>query len=273
MHLSSQQLDFFNMFGYLHLPRLFSPSEITAITAGFEESIQKHGGGGNHDGIKRTMFLGPIERIPSMNAIIDDPRITGPVGSILGDDFNYCSGDGNYYTGDTGWHPDGDWGRLFAIKIAFYLDPVRRDTGCLRVVPGSCHPNHICWKINMNQSKEQFGFEPRDFPGNVALESDPGDIVIFNHCLFHAAFGGGARRRMFTINCTRRAHDSADLETLRKYITHHTPSAYKIITGGGLYWQCFRDTATPARLRHMDQPDQLHDEIFPHLSRGKLQTT
>jgi ectoine hydroxylase-related dioxygenase (phytanoyl-CoA dioxygenase family) len=34
----------------------------------------------------------------------------------------------------------------------------------------------------------------------VALESQPGDVVAFNHNLMHAAFGGSQRRRMFTMN-------------------------------------------------------------------------
>src|ERR1700744_6448534 len=136
MQLTEQQIRFFNTFGYLVMPRLFSAREIADITAAFEESIQQHGGGNRHDGSTRTMFLGPIERVPAMNTLLDEPRITGLIGGVIGEDFNHCSGDGNYYTGDTPWHPDGSWGALYAIKVAFYLDPVRRDTGALRVIPG-----------------------------------------------------------------------------------------------------------------------------------------
>ena len=50
----------------------------------------------------------------------------GLIGGILGEDFNYAGGDGNYYSGNTGWHPDGSWGQLFAAKTAFYLDPLTR---------------------------------------------------------------------------------------------------------------------------------------------------
>ena len=46
--------------------------------------------------------------------------------------------DGNYYVGDTAWHPDGLGEYLYGrIKVSFYLDGVQADTGCLRVIPGS----------------------------------------------------------------------------------------------------------------------------------------
>jgi hypothetical protein len=74
MRLTDQQIRFFKTFGYVIMPKLFSAGEIEEITAGFEKSIQQHGGGDKHDGSKRTMFLGPIERIPEMNRLLDEPR-------------------------------------------------------------------------------------------------------------------------------------------------------------------------------------------------------
>ena len=82
--------------------------------------------------------------------------------------------------------------RLFACKVAFYLDPLTKDTGCLRIIPGSQNPAHFvrAEKIDPNQSQALYGLHPRDFPTSVALESNPGDVVIFNHDTYHAAFGG-----------------------------------------------------------------------------------
>ena len=72
-------------------------------------------------------------------ALLDDPRILAIAKTLLGDDFNYMGSDGNFYVGDTRWHSDGGH-KLedpMHIKIAFYLDPLTRDTGALRVIPGS----------------------------------------------------------------------------------------------------------------------------------------
>jgi hypothetical protein len=271
MQLTEAQIRFFGTFGYLGLPGLFRPKEADWITAEFETAIQSVGGGDKHDGTARTMFGGPIERTPKLCSLLDDPRIVGLLSGLLGDDFNYCSGDGNYYTGDTGWHPDGNWGELFAVKIAFYLDPVTRDTGCLRVLPGSQDPDHFVRKhrINMNQSEEMFGVAPRDFPGNVALETNPGDLVIFNHDTYHSAWGGGNRRRMFTMNCTRHYHSEHDLDLGHRYLKVHSAGGYKVDTGAGMYFPLMLDTAGQDRMKHLAQPAEIHDELFPEYARRR----
>ena len=129
MTLSQGQLSFFDTFGYLLIRQLFSSDEMGKIIEGFEWSIQNYGGGKNHNGTSRTMFLKLIEHTPERCAILDHPLILGLIGGVLGQDFNYGGGDGNYYSGNTGWHPDGSWGQLFAAKTAFYLDPLTQDTG------------------------------------------------------------------------------------------------------------------------------------------------
>lgn len=268
MELSDAQFNHFRTFGYLAFPGLFAPEEITWITEEFETAIQKVGGE-KHNGSARTMFLGPIDRTEKLCTILDDPRMLGILGGILGPDFNYCSGDGNYYTGDTRWHPDGAWGQIFAIKAAFYLDPVTRDTGCLRVIPGSQDPNHLVRreKIDPNKAMELFGVEPRDFPGAVALETNPGDLVLFNHDTYHSSWGGGTRRRMFTMNCTRHGHTEEDVALVRKYVSVHTPGAYKVEIGAGMYSPIMLDTASESRRAHLFQPAALHDELFPQYAR------
>jgi ectoine hydroxylase-related dioxygenase (phytanoyl-CoA dioxygenase family) len=90
------------------------------------------------------------------------------------------------------------------IKVAFYLDPVAKDTGCLRVIPGS---HRLPLHEDLRPLREQrvdptispLGAEPRDVPC-YPLESQPGDVVLFNQNLWHASFGGRTGRRMFTLN-------------------------------------------------------------------------
>jgi len=270
MELTDKQRAFFDTFGYLVVRGLFSPAEVDHVTEAFEWSIQNCGGGKDHDGTARTMFGGPIEHAPELCALMDHPGILGLIGGVTGEDFNYCGGDGNYYSGSTGWHPDGNWGQLWSTKTAFYLDEVRRDSGCLRVIPGSQSPEHYLRKdgINPGDSEEIFGVPPAEFPGSVAIESDPGDVVIFNHDLFHASFGGGTRRRMFTMNCTRHAKTPADDELLREYLSHHSPGARDIDTSAGIFFPTMLDTADEARMRHLRQPADVHDEMFPQFARS-----
>ena len=122
-------------------------------------------------------------------------------------------------------------------------------------------------KIDINNSLELFGILPTEFPGSIAVETNPGDIVIFNHDLYHASFGGGTRRRMFTMNCTRQAKTPEDLEMAHRYFSVHSPGGYNVKTGAGVCYSTMIDTAEKNRMIHLRQPIEIHDELFPHLAR------
>ena len=274
MTLSREQLNFFDTFGYLLIRQLFSPSEMEKIIEGFEWSIQNYGGGKNHDGKNRTTFPGPIEHTPEMCTILDHPSILGLIGGILGEDFNYAGGDGNYYSGNTNWHPDGNWGQLFAAKTAFYLDPLTWDTGAVRLIPGSHRPDHFIRQeqIDVNNSLELFGIPPTEFPGSIAVETDPGDIVIFNHDLYHASFGGDARRRMFTINCTRQAKTPEDLEMvyqhmkgLMNWYNEHSAVGFDFSMEPSVFYSTIIETADENRMVHLCQPLEIYGQIASDL--------
>src|SRR3984957_13759216 len=137
--LTDQQVDFFETFGYLGCPGLVA-DRIDEILQEFEAVWEDRGGGhfgAPHNGTERSCIVPFIDQREYLCTLLDDPRILGIAYGLLGDDFNYLGSDGNYYVGDTGWHSDGWHPEMRHIKIAFYLDPVGRDSGCLRVIPGS----------------------------------------------------------------------------------------------------------------------------------------
>lgn len=262
--LTAQQIAFFETFGYLGFPGLLK-DRIDEITAQFEVVFAENGGGHNgrkHDGKARSCIARFIDHNDLLSSLIDDPRILGIATSLLGDDFNYMGSDGNYYVGDTGWHSDGWHPKQRHLKIAFYLDPVTRDTGALRVIPGSHHPEDRYAKdlqARIYKSTENWGLAGPDIP-SIALETQPGDIVCFNHNTKHAAFGGSSSRRMFTINlCERYPEDS--LQDLRNYIS-----------GAARFWidraygPRMIATATPERQRHLEQV-MANDGHLAELSR------
>ena len=112
-----------------------------------------------------------------------------------------------------------------------------------------------------------FGVAPKDFPGNVALETLPGDIVMFNHDTYHAAFGGSTRRRMFTMNCIRHCKTEEERILGHRYLSIHSPGGYNVDTGAGMYFPLILDTADAKRMTHLDQPARIHDELFPQFIR------
>jgi len=249
--LSREQLAFFNTFGFLSFPGLLQ-DRIERIIAEFEVLWAAQNGGHHgqaHDGKRRSCLAPCIDRSVYLSTMLDDPRLAGIAASILGDDFNYMGSDGNLYAGDTGWHSDGWHQNQIHIKLAFYLDPVGRDTGCLRVIPGSHKIGDQfadALQKEIFASEKSWGWHGRDVPC-VALETKPGDVVMFNHNTKHCAFGGSARRRMFTMNCCQRYPESR-LQELRDYLA-----------GGARFWveRAYGDamiqTATPERMVHLEQ--------------------
>jgi hypothetical protein len=293
--LSAEQLQHFHEFGYVCVRQMFTPQESQCMREEFNLTIDEHvlppraresgeeyrrrvgsgGAGAAHDGSVRTMIGGPIEH--RMSWVLDHPKMLGLLGGVIGTDFNYCSGDGNYYTGNTSWHPDGNWGQLFAVKVALYLeDELDASSGALRLIPGSHRPEHPLRSCigGVPEILRHTGCTEENFPWAVAVPTKLGDVVMFNHDIFHASFNGSRQRRMFTLNCTRRPKSPADTHTFRKYISIHSPGARDVITGGGMFYPPLLRTANAARWLHLEQAARVHDELFPHLSAkataGKL---
>ena len=238
---------------------------IDEIIADFEEVWKQNGGGHNgrpHDGSARSCIIQFIDRHARLSSLLDDERIRGIAESLLGDDFNYTGSDGNYYAGNTNWHSDG-WHRdIRHVKIAFYLDALNRDTGCLRVIPGSHKIGDAfaqALQERIGESRQLWNIEGTEIPAQV-LETRPGDIVCFNHNTKHASFGGSERRRMFTINLSQHYPESR-IEELRDYVG-----------GAARFWvekaygPAMVDTASPERLRHLEQI-MANDDHLPELSR------
>ncbi|MEM7131016.1 MAG: phytanoyl-CoA dioxygenase family protein [Chloroflexota bacterium] len=274
LELTSQQLAFIDTFGYLSFPGLLN-DEIEQITTAFEEVFASHGGGHDgkpHDGTARSCIVPFIDQSEVLSNLLDDPRIDGIFTSLLGEDYNYLGSDGNFYVGDTRWHSDTDWSgkmrgkppRVF-FKMALYLDPVDSDSGALRVIPGS-HRYGDAYAESLQQmlqhSQEKLGLHGSEIPA-VSLVSKPGDVAVFNQNTKHSAWGGGNRRRMFTINCTAR-YGPNEIPLLRNEI-----SAFARFWVDSLYGDAMMRTAGPERMVHMAQPLEYEDHLAAEVEKSK----
>lgn len=249
--LSDAQVRFFDAFGFLALPGAFS-DRIGQVIDDFEALWTSRGGGHAgkpHEGTARSCIAPFIDQTPELSALVDDPRIRGIATSLLGPDFNYMGSDGNYYVGDTPWHSDGWHREVRHVKIAFYLDTLDATNGCLRVIPGS-HRIGDQWAEDLQRDLracgERWEMAGADIPA-IALAVQPGDLLIFNHNTKHAAFGGGTRRRMFTMNLCQR------------YPEHLLPELREYLSGAARFWveraygPAMIATAGPDRLPHLEQ--------------------
>lgn len=248
--LSAAQITFFDTFGFLRLPGLLA-DRVEAIIAAFDQVWETKGGGhagSRHDHRQRSCLVPFIDQHADLCALLDDPRVHGLACQLLGDDFNYMGSDGNYYTGDTGWHSDG-WnaGQRF-LKIAFYLDPLTPETGALRVIPGS-HRVGDRFSEQLQRAVgdlASLGVSGPELPA-WSTTIRPGDLMVFDHQLKHASFGGGSSRRMFTINLCQRFPEE-QLEQLQDYLVGHARFLIERNVG-----ETMLRTAGPQRLRHLEQ--------------------
>jgi hypothetical protein len=145
-----------------------------------------------------------IDRSDPLFALVEHPRVRAFVDGLLGLGTQTIGADASIFSGPTSWHRDGPHadGEYYALSI--YLDPLGRGSGCLRVLPGS-HEHDLAQYWN---PEDDWGIAAADVPG-AALETAPGDVILFNHNLMHASFGGGPRRGMIKINFARPARAAA----------------------------------------------------------------
>jgi hypothetical protein len=82
----------------------------------------------------------------------------------------------------------------------------------------------------------------------VVLDSQPGDLLVFNHNILHSSWGGGERRRMFTLNLCSRAQTETEINELKSYIAVHDRFWLD-----SMYGETMVSTASPDRLVHLEQ--------------------
>ena len=202
--LSAEQIAHYEAFGFLVLRRLFSAEEAALMKNEAEEIFDEDRG--RPFAGETTEYIQPFfERRPFLFSLLDDDRIYDIGVDLLGPDFVLDQTEGRLRVEPTEWHA----GDLFNsglrwIKVGLYLDPLRRETGCLRVIPGSHfrgEPDLFApLRTPHNRTDfRPFGVNPAEIP-SVALEVEPGDIVVFTECVLHAAYGGRPGRHQHAIS-------------------------------------------------------------------------
>jgi ectoine hydroxylase-related dioxygenase (phytanoyl-CoA dioxygenase family) len=216
MRLTEQHRRFFECFGYLVLPGVMK-DDLAWIEDEFESVFLDKNL--DHDGTARTMVLNFIASRERLCELLEHPVIDRVLECLLGPGATYIGSDGNYYTGDTQWHADGLHRSGIFMKIAFYLDPVGKSSGALRVIPGSHRPSALDWDAREAAgSAERWGIEGGMVPA-IVLDSQPGDMVVFNHNLMHSSWGGSSKRRMFTMNVCQRCSSPEEFAELKEYVS------------------------------------------------------
>ena len=203
--LTAEQIAHFETFGFLKLQQVFTPEEIALMTRESNEIMDEQRGSQPFDDQKWQAVQPFFERKPFLSQLPADDRIYGLAEGLLGPDFLLIGTEGNLHVGQTPWHGgtrEGD--SLPGIKVTFYLDSVTKETGALRVIPGSHRPSspdylQVLYDRNYQPDFMPFGVAPSEVP-SYPLESQPGDLVVFTENVLHASFGGKPGRHQHAVS-------------------------------------------------------------------------
>ena len=243
--LTSEQILHFETFGFLVVKKAFCDDEMKDIITAFEKGMLEDRNGRPFDGEERQSIFGMVERNSELVDLVVDKRIYGPISQLFGPGFIWTASDGNFWVGDTEWHPDRHDLTWPLIKVALYLDAVNKDTGCLRVIPGSHKvPFHSDlmplerWRKAKNDSPDKmlsvidnsddlsFGLVGKDVPC-VTLETIPGDLIFFHQNLFHASFGGHVGRRQLALSYGANPTTEEQMIQVRQMYNANLSGAYE----------------------------------------------
>ncbi len=228
--LTPDQIAHFETFGFLHFRGCFPKEEIECIMETADEVwTRKIGHRPSLDeNIHSDYFL---ESDPRLLRLIHDDRIYGPVHQLLGEGFIWSGSEGNRGCPPDNtshhWHADraGEQELGYTrIKIMLYMEPMRKTEGALRVIPGShrsqLHRDLMAFQRHHSEKDPSFyGMSGADVPC-FALETEPGDMVIFNHSLFHGVYGKQSRRRYIALKFAARPTCDADFASLQYWSSY-----------------------------------------------------
>jgi len=133
----------------------------------------------------------------SASLVCDDPRFIDAAERLLdGPVIPECP-EGVMYFAGAGWHTDDGIG-VRGVKFAAYFGELTADTGALRLVPGSHHPEQHARlaayrdrQLPVRTAAEAAAYQA-SIPGYVAATS-PGDVIAFDLHTWHASVGGRDR--------------------------------------------------------------------------------
>ncbi|MBL8794009.1 MAG: phytanoyl-CoA dioxygenase family protein [Planctomycetia bacterium] len=219
--LTAQQRRHYETFGFLVVRRVFAPGEVVAWGRALEEALRRQRGGEDFAGRQSERLTPLVEAMPEVfGPLLDDERLLAIVDALLGDDSLYTgSNDGNLYVGNTVWHIDGGgWHSPPLLKTTIYCDAVAEGTGCLSVLPGSQHADYFRALYEDFYESRALDIRSAEVPGRMPLPSEPGDVICFDHRLWHSAWGGGVGRRQFAYSWAAFPRKSWDETWLHGYL-------------------------------------------------------
>jgi ectoine hydroxylase-related dioxygenase (phytanoyl-CoA dioxygenase family) len=199
--LTTAHTDYFAMFGFAVL-RGFLTDRAAALRAQADAAIRDAYAATRDeqvvDGISGH-YLPMASRLTPVSASLacDDPRFIDAAEQLLGGPVIPECPEGVLYFAEAGWHTDDGIGAR-GVKFAAYFDALTAETGALRLLPGSHHPEQTARLAAYQRrqppvrAKAEAAAYRASIPG-YAADTEPGDVIAFDLHTWHASFGGRDR--------------------------------------------------------------------------------
>ncbi|MEU6481009.1 phytanoyl-CoA dioxygenase family protein [Streptomyces sp. NPDC047017] len=213
------------VFGFAHL-RQAAADAVGALERGFDGLIDLPA-----DGLpeERVTEFDILTELPALGLLSRSAWVRGICEAYFGRRHRIITSDANALVGDSYWHSDGFYNTPF-LRFVLYLDATAHDTGALRFLPGS-HRADNGWPgeptRHVIRHRQDLGLDGGDVPA-VVVESRPGDVIVFDTNVMHAAWHGGVRRQL-AFNCVGEPETEAEQLDTRRYFLNRYVSGSVLI--------------------------------------------
>ena len=231
--LTAAEKHHFETLGFLCLRGFFPADELQRYTDAFDETLKRAKGIKTLETNEERRTIATLRFFESnpevYHPLLDGDKLNELIEDLLGEEYVFTVSEGALRTNNTRWHHDNvaPEGHRH-LKVIFYLEPVRATTGCLCVLPGS---HFLPYRERMAKYGEDILPLGKGVPGIYPIETDPGDLLVFNVKLYHAAFGDGSKRRGVYINFVQKPRTAEEAEYIkwlyRKDGGYYTPETFK----------------------------------------------
>lgn len=237
MKITNKHRNYFNSFGFIKLKSFFPSDYFSYLLESFDIAMfsLKNEDAENSLFNKSKLFMS--EETSILCSLIDNENFIKIAESLLQREVIGISIAGNFFMGDTEWHSDNYNLNYDSVKFLIYFDSLNKSNGALRVIPGS--QNDPLWRLSkLNYETEKiFGVKPSQLPSYV-ITSEPGDVIIFRHSIWHASFYGENFRRALEINYYANPVSSNEIEAFKiQMMNNHAPSMQLGLQLYSDYWR------------------------------------
>ena len=189
----------FRTFGFVVLRQAIDATLVTSLAAEADHVVRDatgacFGEAGDDGGIAGHFIPATCEHTPISMRLAQD--LAPAAEALLQMPLLFVLAHHNFLFDATAWHNDTGHS-VPSVKALAYLDPLGADTGALRVLPGShaLPASHLA-PIMADETpfdEARWRRATRDIPCH-AIDSQPGDVILFEEHLWHASIDGKDRR-------------------------------------------------------------------------------